>query len=81
MSFSIMCSFIVALAISAHTGMAVGADMADKMIWWVGKGKFFTKSMHWCISSLVVELNKSRTNKPGNNPHVIPMSRKFPPKF
>lgn len=46
MSFSIMCSFIVALAISAHTGMAVGADMADKMIWWVGKGKFFTKSMH-----------------------------------
>jgi len=37
-----MCSFIVALAISAHAGMvAAGADMAIKMIWWVGKGKFF----------------------------------------
>lgn len=52
MSFSIMCSFIVVLAISAHAGMmAAGADMANKMIWWVGKGKFFTKSMHWCIST------------------------------
>jgi len=43
MSFSIMCSFIVALATSASAGMMVAsADMANKMIHWVD-GKFFYK--------------------------------------